>query len=106
MTPTVEDYKQACESLIADAVRVPSLYFSTLSDLETTMFGHGYAFTQLGAITRPKSFNERFREWLYHAKGVSGSAGWAHAVEQLEPDAAARTHVFAELIAEFWSQWR
>jgi hypothetical protein len=53
MTPTVEDYKHSCKSLIADALRVLTMHFRTLSELETTMIGHAYAFTQLGVITRP-----------------------------------------------------
>lgn len=105
MTPTIEDYKRSCESLIADALRVPTMYFRTLSELETTMFGHAYAFTQLGVITRPKSFNVRFSHWLSQTKGVPDAMGWAYAVEQIESSAAARNRVLAELLAEFWGQW-
>ena len=103
---SVSKYQDCCAELVREAIRVPRMYYRSLRELESAIFGHQFAFQQLGAITRDQSFNSCFREWVYCTTDVSCSGGWALAIETLasnrrdDPEA-----LFGELAERFLSQW-
>ena len=82
------------------------MYFRTLGELELILFGHQCAFEQLKVIDRDQSFNYCYSQWLYDTREVSGSAGWAYAIESMASangdDAEA---LFSQLSEEFLRQW-
>lgn len=81
------------------------MYFRSLGDLESILYGHWCAFEQVHGIAPSESFNTRFGAWLYRTRGVSASGGWALAVEELgtEPGEAV-ADVFFRLADAFWAE--
>ena len=83
------------------------MYYKSLNELELILFGHRFAFDQLGVITRDQSFNSCFSEWLLQTQDVSCSGGWALAIETVASRMGNNPEVlFAELVERFLSQWR
>ena len=100
------DYRHFCSELIYEALEKPSMYFRTLEELQSIMFGHYFAYMQLGAITARQSFSNCFVEWLRKTSEVSFSLGWADGIEQmaLETDLDS-VALFSQLVREFLSRW-
>jgi hypothetical protein len=82
------------------------MYFKELKEFECILHGHGAAFQNLGIIELNESFGFCFANWLYEYKGVSGSAGWAYAIDSLSRRSGEEAEiVFFRLVRIFLDQW-
>ncbi len=100
------DYHKACTELIENALLRPGMFFHSLKDLETILWGHGHAFSQLEIIIQDTSFHFLFMKWIYQNTGQSTSCGWADAIESLASTKGRDpVEIFSELVREFLDQW-
>ncbi|TWT34931.1 hypothetical protein [Blastopirellula retiformator] len=106
ISPTVVDYKKSCGELVREAIRLPAMYYRTLSEFEATLFGHRFAFQDLGVIERDDAFNLRFAHWIYEEHGEPAAKGCAFAISRLaESRGCEPGELFAELAEEFLERW-
>lgn len=81
------------------------MYFSTLQELDSILFGHAVAHEQMGLITRDDAFNDSFRMWLYKNKRLSCESGWDRAIQARSKDDEAAIATFKIWVIEFLDQW-
>lgn len=103
---SVSDYRHACAKYIREALQRPRMYYRSLNELEAMMSGHYVAYEQLGGIEKHQSFRKEFIAWLWESKGMSGSAGWAYAIQALaSSEQKNEEELFSRLINEFFDHW-
>ena len=84
------------------------MYFSTLTELQLIMRGHGIAFWQLGYLGDSNSFYDAFASYIQAAVNPAPSlcAGWASAVLEIATERGQdEVVVFSELVTSFLSEW-
>ncbi|PQO28613.1 hypothetical protein DTL21_28905 [Bremerella cremea] len=82
------------------------MYYRELTEFETMLAGHQYAFQSLGIIDTADGFNTCFRNWIEEMTAQSCARGWGSAIENLAKTKASTTQeLFAELADEFLVEW-
>ena len=76
------EYRQACKDIILSAVARPTMWYTSLSELEAFLRGHEFAFCQLATCDHKKMFHSSFCDWLFTHKALSCASGWAYAIEE------------------------
>ncbi|MDB5390737.1 MAG: hypothetical protein JWM11_6383 [Planctomycetaceae bacterium] len=103
---SVSDYRLAARSFIGQALSRPSMFFKTLDQLESIMYGHGFAYQQMLFVTNDETFNIHFSDWLYERKTLSCSSGWAYAIEQYCAKRKQNSvRAFTRYVSDFFENW-
>lgn len=99
---SLSEYRERCKQKITEILKHPTAYFRNLTELESIMRGYDMAVRQFSSISGEQMFFSSFCDWLVTKKGMSGSSGWALAIDD---ESIIVNRCSIEMFAEFSHDW-